>query len=236
MANRVLSQVKALYNWAIAEDIVPVSPAARLKPAPETLGDRVLDDFELGQVWRACQLLDSAADWEGAAVRRKHGDIVRLLMLTGQRLNEVAGMAWDFTAKTWTLPRERCKNGHAHVTPLSEPALAILAAKRAREEEGPLVFGVKGFSRAKKELDAAARLDAPWCLHDLRRTAASGMARHGIPPHVVEAVLNHKSGTVKGVAAVYNRYSYASEKREALRVWAEHVAQCGRNIIIARAA
>jgi integrase len=113
-------------------------------------------------------------------------------------------MAWseiDFAAKTWSLPRERCKNGHAHVVPLSDPAIAILEAQRERQEAGPLVFGVKGFSRAKKELDAAARLAAPWCLHDLHRTCASGMARHGVAPHVVEAVLNHKSGQVRGVAA-----------------------------------
>jgi integrase len=148
-------------------------------------------------------------------------------------------MAWaeiDFDAKTWSLPRERCKNGHAHVVPLSEPALAILMAQRERQEAGPFVFGVKGFSRAKKELDAVVRLDAPWCLHDLRRTCASGMARHGVAPHVVEAVLNHKSGQVRGVAAVYIRYSYSAEKREALTRWGGHVEQCSRNIIIARAA
>jgi hypothetical protein len=87
--------------------------------------------------------------------------------------------------------------------------------------------GVKGFSRAKKELDAAARLDAPWCPHDLR---PDGRERHGVAPHVVEAVLNHKSGQVRGVAAVYNRYNYSAEKRQALDLWAEHVAQCGRNI------
>jgi integrase len=80
----------------------------------------------------------------------------------------------------------------------------------------------------------AAKLGAPWVLHDCRRTAASGMARLGVPPHVVEAVLNHKSGQVRGVAAVYNRYSYAAEKREALALWAEHAERCARNIIVAR--
>jgi integrase len=87
----------------------------------------------------------------------------------------------------------------------------------------------------KKALDAAAKLSTPWCLHDIRRTCASGMARHnGVQPHVVEAVLNHKSGQVRGVAAVYNRYSYSAEKRESLNVWAEHVARCAHNIIVAR--
>jgi integrase len=135
--------------------------------------------------------------------------------------------------KTWSLPRERCKNGRAHVVALSDPALAILAAL---PREGELVFGVSSFSRAKKKLDEAAKLAALWVLHDLRRTAASGMAKLGLAPHVVEAVLNHKSGQVRGVAAVYNRYSYASEKREALALWAKHVEQCANNFIVARPA
>jgi hypothetical protein len=94
---------------------------------------------------------------------------------------------------------------------------------------------VSGFSRAKAAIDeamlAALResngVDAetqPWTLHDLRRTAASGMARIGIPPHVIEAALNHKTGTIKGVAAVYNRYSYAAEKRQALSAWSRRLA------------
>jgi integrase len=167
-------------------------------------------------------------------VRRRHGDVIRMLLLTGQRLNEVAQMSWaevDLEAKTWSLPRERCKNGHAHVVPLSDQAIAIL---EVQPREGALVFSVSGFSRAKKALDAKAKLATPWCLHDLRRTCASGMTRLGVAPHVVEAVLNRKSGQVRGVAAVYNRYSYSTEKREALALWAEHVAQCGRNFIGAR--
>jgi integrase len=99
---------------------------------------------------------------------------------------------------------------------LSNQALVILKALKCAETAG-LVFGVSGFSRAKKALDAAAKLSTPWCLHDLRRTCASGMARLGVAPHVVEAVLNHKSGQVRGVAAVYNRYSYSTEKRESAR-------------------
>ena len=131
------------------------------------------------------------------------------------------------------VPRERCKNGHAHVAPLSNQAIAILKALKP-PVSGDFVFGVSGFSRVKKALDAAAKLSTPWTLHDLRRTAASGMARHGVAPHVVEAVLNHRSGTVRGVAAVYNRYSYSTEKREALALWAEHVERHAGNFIIAR--
>jgi integrase len=145
-------------------------------------------------------------------------------------------MRWseiDLEARTWSLPRERCKNGHAHVVLLSDQALAVLFRLQT-DGESDLVFGVSGFSRAKKALDKAAGLATPWTLHDLRRTCASGMARHGVAPHVVEAVLNHRSGVIRGVASVYNKYQYGTEKREALALWAEHVERCAGNIIVAR--
>jgi integrase len=81
---------------------------------------------------------------------------------------------------------------------------------------------LSGFSRAKRQLDTLSGVDG-WRLHDLRRCAASGLARLQTPPHVIEAVLNHRSGTISGVAAVYNRYSYLDEKRLALEAWAQHV-------------
>jgi hypothetical protein len=97
------------------------------------------------------------------------------------------------------------------------------------------VFGkVSGFSRAKKALDAAAKLSTPWCLHDLRRTCASGMTRLGVAPWHVEAVLNHRSGVIKGVAATYNKFQYGPEKAAALAHWAEHVERCAGNFIVAR--
>jgi integrase len=237
MANRALAQLKTMFAFAIEQDILPASPCAGLKPpAEEVSRDRTLADHEIGAVWRACDGLSRSVDWMGNEVNRPYGDIIKLLALTGQRLREVSEMSWseiDLEARTWSLPRERCKNGHAHVVPLSEQALAILWGPRT-PNDSDLVFGVSGFSRAKKTLDTVAKLSTPWCLHDLRRTCASGMARLGVAPHVVEAVLNHKSGQVRGVAAVYNRYSYSTEKREALDLWAQHVGRCARNIIIAR--
>jgi integrase len=146
----------------------------------------------------------------------------------------------------WTIPGERAKNGAAHDVPLSEPAQAILASA-PRIAGSEFVFTtragarpVSGYSQAKERLDALmlqiareeateARQDAstvtlaPWRIHDLRRSAASGMARMGIPVHVIEAVLNHRSGQISGVAAVYNRHSYLPEKRRALEAWAAHV-------------
>jgi integrase len=179
---------------------------------------------------------------------------VRLLVLLGQRRDEVGGMgraelAPDLTL--WRLPGERTKNGRPHDVPLPAQAAAILSGRPPRAGRD-LVFGARegsfsGWSQAKKRLDAdVARwraqerlgrpltdgeLPAPgdalpaWTLHDLRRTAVTGMAELGVAPHVVEAVVNHVSGHKGGVAGVYNWASYAAEKRAALQRWADHVEQ-----------
>ena len=174
--------------------------------------------------------------------------MVKLLLLTGQRRDEIASATWDefklgSPAPEWIIPRERAKNNQAHAVPLSNAAVAVLEALPRIKSAARYVLTttgeapVSGFSRAKRGLDAAmlaiARQEAtersedpvkvtmaPWRLHDLRRTAASGMAALGQPVHVVEAVLNHRSGTIRGVAAVYNRHDYLEEKRRALSAWA----------------
>jgi integrase len=156
-----------------------------------------------------------------------------LLILIGQRRSEIAEMRWseiDFGAKLWSLPKERSKNGQAHSVPLSAQAIEILQGLPRVSGNLGYVFTtnghtpVSGFAKAKQRLDAKlpqGMLD--WTLHDLRRTFASGAARLGIAVHIVEAVLNHKSGTIKGVAAVYNRYSYDMEKRVCLEAWSRFV-------------
>jgi integrase len=174
-----------------------------------------------------------------------YGHIIQLLMLTAQRCGEVAAMRWsevDFGGKTWTIPKEKAKNGIEHVVPLSDQALVVLnALPRITGDRDPLVFcsvngktPVTGFSTAKVRMDELVlnilRADRPdaepvpgWTIHDLRRTATSGMARLGVAPHVADAVLNHKSGAIKGVAAVYNRYKYENEKVAALATWGQFV-------------
>jgi integrase len=155
-----------------------------------------------------------------------------LLILTGQRRSEVANLSWseiDLAGQTWMLPAGRAKNGHAHTIPLSEQALEVLAwlaPAFTSAETADVVFQPVGFSQAKARLDAALKpaVSAPFTLHDLRRTAASGMAGLGVQPHVIEACLNHRSGVIRGVVAIYNRHSYAAEKRAALDLWAVHVA------------
>ncbi len=220
MANRVLTVIKKLFGWAVARDLIVLSPAAGVEaPGKETARDRVLTDTELKAVWEACE-----------ALGYPFGPLFRLLVLTGQRRGEVVRMAWsDIEDGTWTLPREITKSDRLHVVPLS--GLAVETIEAVPQIEGcdllfPSLRGtdrpLSGFSRAKRQLDTLSGVDG-WRLHDLRRCAASGLARLQTAPHVIEAVLNHRSGTISGVAAVYNRYSYLDEKRLALEAWAQHV-------------
>lgn len=235
IANRTLAAFRRLSNWAVERGIIDISPAEGMKaPAAERSRDRVLSDEELRLVWCGCETIA----WP-------FGPLAQLLILTGQRRDEVGSMCWaeiDFQHRQWVIPKERCKNGVEHVVPLSKAAIAILKALPRIKSKAGLVFTstgetpVTGFSRAKDRIDESMLkamrkgADEPekielarWTFHDLRRTAASGMARLGMPVHVVEAVLNHKSGTIKGVAAVYNRYSYDAEKRQALEAWSRYV-------------
>jgi integrase len=230
MANRVLSAVRKLFNWCVARDVIQVSPCTLVTPpAPERSRDRILNDAELKLVW-------NGADAEGWPF----GPLVKLLVLTGQRLAEVGGMRWDelnLENKLWTLPAERVKNGERHEVPLSDAAIAVLTALPRIKTTKSFVFttrrdaAVSGFSRAKDRLDACvaaavtggAPAMAHWTFHDLRRTMASGMARLGIQLPVIEKVLNHTSGSFRGVVGVYQRHSFSDEKRAALQAWASFV-------------
>jgi integrase len=134
--------------------------------------------------------------------------------------------------RIWTLPKTRTKNAKAHVVHLSEQSMAVL--KRA-EQTGLYVFslvGTKpfpGFSRAKRRLDQLSGVTG-WRLHDLRRTCVSGMARLGIAPHVADKVLNHQTGTISGVAAVYQRHEFLAERKAALDKWGSHFGQLLRKM------
>ena len=221
-ANRGLAAIKKLYSWCIDQGIVEISPVAALKPLiKEVARERWLTDEEIKSFWRGCEAESYPFEQFG-----------KLLLLTGQRLREISDMRWselDLEKATLTLKGSRTKNGTLHVLPLSPQAVAILS-KMPRFLDSDFVFTttgttpISGFGRFKQRLDMFVGLDAEdWRFHDLRRTVATNMAIIGIQPHIIEAVLNHKTGIVSGVAAVYNRYAYVDEKREALERWADHV-------------
>ncbi len=200
--------------------------------------DRVLTDEELRLVWKA-----------GDALNDPFPTFYRMLLLTGQRREEVAGLEWselDRPAALWTLPASRAKNASVHLVPLPAQAVALLD-KHAGKTDWPrsgLIFSttgktsISGFSKAKAALDAAMTVllnkdrdendeplvIAPWRVHDIRRTVATGLQRLGTRFEVTESVLNHLSGRSKsGVAAVYQRHDWIDEKRTALRAWAADV-------------
>jgi integrase len=241
-ANRVFAQFRKMCRWAISRGIIDRSPCEGLTaPSPETRRDRVLSDDEVRLVWKAFESIG----WPFGAVGK-------LLILTGARRDEVASMRWseiDLAAKTWTIAKERSKNGVAHIVPLSDAAVKIIEGLERIESKSGLVFTVtgrtpvSGFSRAKLSLDKAvleimreedeARGDdpsevkapAPWVVHDLRRVLATSLQRLGVRLEVTEAVLGHVSGSRAGVVGIYQRYGWEAEKRAALDAWARRLEQ-----------
>src|SRR5262249_11484232 len=144
--------------------------------------------------------------------------------LTGQRRGEIANLKWsEVKGDTLELPVARMKAKRAHLVPLSTHAAAIIASL---PQTGDYVFGrspVSHFDRIKRELDAQMGDAAPWVVHDLRRTAASGMAALRIPVPTIEKILDHRSGTFRGTVGACQQYDFATEKRDALQRWADHV-------------
>src|SRR5262249_48653601 len=147
-----------------------------------------------------------------------------------QRREEIGALEWseiDMHAKLITLPASRTKNKRPHEVPLAGAALTLIE-NLPRRAGRSLVFGGgrggwSGWSQSKRALDAGAGLSGGGALHALRRTAATRMADIGVLPHVIEAVLNHVGGHKAGVAGIYNRSTYAAEKRAALELWASHL-------------
>jgi integrase len=214
LANRVHSVARKLFGWAVEQEIIEVSPFAGLKaPAEEKSRDRILSDQELRAVWQAGGQMGA------------YGVLVRLLILTGQRRGEIAGLMWsevDLDKRLISLPRERVKNNRAHEIPLSRQAIALI---EALPRLGDCLFSVPigGFGKLKAQLDKLCGV-TDWVLHDIRRSAVSGMARLGVGLPVIEKVVNHVSGSFAGVVGIYQRHDFSDEKRKALEKWANHVS------------
>jgi len=228
-ARNVFAAVRPLFAWAHDQGIIESNPIAGMKgPDPLKSRDRVLSDDEIAAFWRATERMGGV-----------FAPIFRLALLLGQRREEIAGMRWedelDLDKATWTIPGERCKNGKPHSLDLSPQALAILRGLHVnRIADCDFVFSttgatsVSGFSNAKERLDVLMAEEfgkpvKPWRLHDLRRTAASGMAGLGFAPQVIERVLNHLSGTQGGLQGVYQRHEYRVERKAALLAWGSFI-------------
>jgi integrase len=221
-ANRTYGAIRKLFGWALSRDIVETLPTAGVeRPTKERARDRVLTDAELKNVW-------CVADKIGFPF----GPLVQLLVLTAARRSEIAGLRWsevDLDRAVITLPAERTKNGVQHEIPLSAPAIAILKSL-PRTNFSDFMLTTNGtsassdFGKNKRKLDALLPPDTPhWSLHDLRRTAATGMAKLGISLPVIEKCLNHISGSFGGIVGVYQKHEFSEEKRRPFDAWAAFV-------------
>jgi integrase len=232
-AGRGLAYLSKFFNWCAQHDIIETPPTLRLSaPVKSRSRDRVLTSRELAIIWQAFEV-------EGGLF----GPLFKLLLLTGQRRQEVAGMRWDelrdleSAVAIWQLPRSRTKNKRPHIVPLSPPALTIINRMSITSD---FVFSatgttpVSGFGKAKARVDRWTEENygpiEHWTLHDLRRTMVTVMNEDlRIAPHVAEAVVNHVSGAAKaGVAGVYNRALYLDERRRACVAWGNYVVELVR--------
>lgn len=219
-ANHAHVTAKVFFNWARRSHYIDRSPLEGTLPPARTLArERVLDDAELAAVFRTALEGDDA-----------FSNIVALLVLTGCRRGEIAALRWehiDNKVSLVALPASMTKNGRAHTFPYGKltarvfkrvPRVSeyLFPASRSKVRGKPTTV-FNGWGKAKSDFDKACGVD--FHLHDLRRTFATNMAALGTPVHVTEKLLNHVSGTISGVAAVYNRHTYLDEMREAIRLW-----------------
>jgi len=214
-ANRARASLSTFFAWAVKKGYCQQNPVINSDQRGENEPrSRTLSDEEIVKLW-----LSAPDDF--------YGTIVKLLLLTGCRRDEIGGLQWDeidLEKRTITIPGSRTKNGKAHTVPLSDTALSIIQS--IPRTTFSHVFGRRrdtrfgGWSKYKDAFDATLKLEKEWCLHDLRRTFRTGLAACGVAPFVAEACLNHLPPKIE---QTYGRYDYAKEKREALDKWAHHL-------------
>lgn len=221
-ANRVLAYLRRLFNWCVERDLIVDNPAAGIKaPSKEVSRERVLSIDELKDLLAAAERI--GYPW---------GPMVEILIYTGQRLEEVAQATWDeldLDRWVWALSGSRTKNGRPHIVHLSRLTTSTIQGLPKIDGQ-PWLFStsgrgpVKGFSKAKAKLDKESGVSG-WTFHDLRRTFATFTTdRLDINPVVIDKILNHASGAVKGVAAVYQRGEYIDQRKTAMDSWAEFLS------------
>jgi integrase len=222
-ARHMFACLSKMLAWLVQQRRVEVNPCIGVhRPDASRKRERVLTDAEIAKLWAATEKLGAP-----------FGPVIRLLLLTGCRLNEIAGLRWEEVAEDGaaiTIPGSRTKNHRDHVVPLSKAAQAILA-KVGRVPESPFAFTttgttpISGWSKTKRRLDQLMGSVPPWRIHDIRRTVVSGMARCGIGLHIIEKAVNHTSGSFSGVIGVYQRYGFTDEVRAAMEAWADLLAR-----------
>jgi integrase len=221
---RVFQDLRALLRWGAARGDIDRNPMEGMKmPTPPRPRERVLSENEIAALWKALPSIHKSLSCQR---------IIKLCLLTGQRVGEVSGMQLseiDFRSRVWIIPSARSKNKYAHSVPLSVAAISVIEEARA-DARADVLFPDnvgKGSLRAdavsKTITKAQERIGiAHWTAHDLRRTAVTGMAKLGVPPIVLGHIINHRSVTKAGVTlSVYSHYDYVKEKREALELWAD---------------
>jgi integrase len=206
----MLKALSSFFGWCSNRAMIEHAPTSGLRRSRGLSRDRVLDDSELCAVWRAAETAGPA------------GALARLLILSGCRRNEIAHLEWsEVGSEVITLPKERTKTNVEHRIAITPAMRAVLDAlprhpgRRFAINDSNKLMHVSG--RHKLDVDIG-----DWRLHDLRRSFASGCARIGILPHVIERMLNHKLG---GVAAIYNRHAYEAEMKDGWEKWSKHVSQ-----------
>ncbi len=247
-ANHAFKEIRTFFNWCVPR-YLKHSPCTGLKmPNKADSRSRVLSDEELVRIWRVCgqrvvtgemrepnraDASATASVTRGRPLPATFARIIQLLILTGQRRNEIASLKSDYIDlddKTICLPATLTKNKREHLLPLGEIAASVLRLSKEMFD-GHFLFPARGgsgtcfngWSKGKVALDKLSGVTG-WCLHDIRRTYATNMARLGVPLHVIEKLLNHVSGSISGVAAVYNRHTYEKEMRDAIDRYEQWIA------------
>lgn len=197
-----LKDIRTFFNWCVPRYLA-VSPAAGIKMEKQPTRDRVLSSDEVKAVWKASHAIPH------------FGEIIRLLILTGQRKGEIAALQPHWIKDDLvTIPAAIAKNGREHTFPIGSMSKAIL--------DGYTIQPPQNWGWYKAQLDTLSAVKG-WTIHDLRRTFASMHAEIGTPIHVIEKMLNHVSGQLSGVAGIYNRYSYQKEMRDAVQKYEAHL-------------